>query len=461
MKKIQHAVLGTAMVFGSLISTNIQAQQGPCGWDLISQVTPPTCFGSCDGSILVTPSVNLPNVVYMWADGSSNNYLNNLCEEEYVLIVEDDKKCQQSYTFSVVNPAQVLLNCSVVVNESAPGAANGSVMVAVSGGFGPYEYEWQGYPSAGGSTLSGLSAGVYTVTVYDDKKCPATVSCEVFTDEKKECEGFRTQTQGGWGQCQQNGNNPGSYLFNHFAASFPNGLTIGCGTSTLHLSSAQAVCDFLPSGTTPALLPLNTNMVNPGAAYLNVFAGQLVAATLNAKFDADDANFGANSDYTLGELVFTSGVFANMSVNDVIAEANKKIGRCGSPFKISELKNAMAHVNENYVNGTTDLGYLTCPDDKKNEKNTFFGTANLTVKVFPNPVTSASKITIYSDDDQDVKVDIYNVAGQRIANLFNAKVLGGDNANIIFDAASLTNGMYFIKIISGDNVINHKILVTK
>src|SRR5688500_16598105 len=51
------------------------------------------------------------------------------------------------------------------------------------------------------------------------------------------CPGFRTQTQGGWGQCHINGGNPGTYLANNFAAAFPGGVTIGC-TNTATFTSA-------------------------------------------------------------------------------------------------------------------------------------------------------------------------------------------------------------------------------
>ena len=80
------------------------------------------------------------------------------------------------------------------------------------------------------------------------------------TEPTPACTGFRTQTQGGWGQCHQNGNNPGSYLFAHFASAFPSGLSVGCATNHLHFTSPQGVCDFLPSGTAPRALTSNTTL---------------------------------------------------------------------------------------------------------------------------------------------------------------------------------------------------------
>src|SRR5687768_552631 len=70
--------------------------------------------------------------------------------------------------------------------------------------------------------------------------------------EEDSCD-LKTFTQGGWGS-KPHGNNPGSYQFKNFAAAFPNGLTAGCSTYQLNLTSAQAVCDFLPCGGSAAAL---------------------------------------------------------------------------------------------------------------------------------------------------------------------------------------------------------------
>jgi len=61
-------------------------------------------------------------------------------------------------------------------NESAPGAADGSIEVMSLGGTGNHEYtingglDWQSSP-----VFTGLSAGVYTVGVQDEKSCTETV----------------------------------------------------------------------------------------------------------------------------------------------------------------------------------------------------------------------------------------------------------------------------------------------
>jgi len=175
---------------------------------------------------------------------------------------------------------------------------------------------------------------------------------------QQECKGFRSQTQGGWG-ADPHGNNPGVYLQNNFTGAFPSGLTIGCSTGNkLVLTSSSAVNAFLPSGTTPSLLPAGT-LTNPGGSYSNVLAGQLVTAVLNVGFDLYDPNFSTNTVHT-GDLVITSGIFSGWTINQLIAEANNTIGSCSNTYSASDLNEALSSFNENYDNGTVDHGYTNC-----------------------------------------------------------------------------------------------------
>src|SRR5690606_17977330 len=68
-----------------------------------------------------------------------------------------------------------------VINETAVGASDGSLSVTVTGGTSPYEYLW----APGGETtdsISGLSPGVYSVTVTDANGCIGTAEFIVYTD---------------------------------------------------------------------------------------------------------------------------------------------------------------------------------------------------------------------------------------------------------------------------------------
>jgi large repetitive protein len=175
---------------------------------------------------------------------------------------------------------------------------------------------------------------------------------------------LRTQTMGGWG-APANGNNPGVYRDANFAAAFPNGLTVGCnGGFTLTLTSAAAVQAFLPSGGTPAAL--TQNWVNPAGSLNNTFAGQITALALSIGFDENDPNFG-ESDDLLANAVINNGPFSGMTVGAVFAIANDVFGGCSNAYSAAQMTDVLAMINENFVDGTGNLGNLDCEPNFLNE----------------------------------------------------------------------------------------------
>ena len=243
----------------------------------------------------------------------------------------------------------------VNTNVTTNGGTNGAINVTLAGGKSPFIYSW----SNGATTedLTGLEGGIYWLTVTDANKCVKTYQAVITQPNSGICTGFRTQTQGGWGS-KANGENPGAYRDANFVAAFPNGVTIGCGTKLLKLTTTKAVEDFLPSGSTPEVLPAGT-LTNPAGTYSNVLAGQVVALTLNIGFDNYDATFGS-STANLRNLFITTGKFSGKSVQFLLDEANKALGGCSTTYTLSDINDVVTSVNENYVNGTSTGAFLGC-----------------------------------------------------------------------------------------------------
>jgi len=97
--------------------------------------------------------------------------------------------------------------------------------------------------------------------------------------------GFITFTQGGWGSPPNS--TPGGIRDQYFNQVFPAGLIIGSGTKTITLTSALAVKNFLPQGSTADAL--TQSYVDPTDSHISVFAGQAVALTMNVFFDLNGA----------------------------------------------------------------------------------------------------------------------------------------------------------------------------
>ena len=96
------------------------------------------------------------------------------------------------------------------------------------------------------------------------------------------------------------------------------------------------------------------------------FGAQLVAATANVAFDAAGITSNNFPPGTLGKLVYTDCVGADLvglSVNDVLALANIAISGGGTPagVTISDLSDALSVLNEEFVDCEIAVGCLALP----------------------------------------------------------------------------------------------------
>lgn len=163
---------------------------------------------------------------------------------------------------------------------------------------------------------------------------------------------YQTQTQGGWGG-KPSGDNPGAMLHANFATVYPEGLRVG-SNHWLQFDDPQEITDFLPQGGTAGTL-INNYDPPKKRTEAGVFAGQVLALRLNVDFSA--------AGYTrsgLGSLVIQTGTFEGWSVDELLSFCEQVLGGNSDElqYSLSDLNDAATNVNENYVDGTTDKGYL-------------------------------------------------------------------------------------------------------
>jgi hypothetical protein len=172
--------------------------------------------------------------------------------------------------------------------------------------------------------------------------------------------GYRTQTQGGWGNVCQ-GDNPGCYRDAHFEAAFSDGLEVGCGDLNATLLNSAAVARALPTGGEPrALLPGEAVFYDGSEAdpiVGTVLFGQVVALSLSVAFDAFDDFKQVDTPVPLADLVITDpdSPCVGMSVGEVLTAANAALGGCPAALSASELSDCAALINEAYVDGDAEV----------------------------------------------------------------------------------------------------------
>ncbi len=137
-----------------------------------------TCTGSADGTAAVTAGGGTPGYIYNWNNGATTASVSGLSAGNYCVTVTDANGCTATCCYSVSQPAFPLTASCSGTHVTCPGGNDGSASVSSTGGTPIYSYSW----SNGGtnSSVSGLSAGNYCVTVTDANGCTANC-CFVVT----------------------------------------------------------------------------------------------------------------------------------------------------------------------------------------------------------------------------------------------------------------------------------------
>ncbi len=133
----------------------------------------PLCFGGANGTATASSSGGTSPKTYAWSSGTTTATATGLTAGTYTVTVTDARGCTATASGTLTNPTQMTLTMSSV-SPNCYGDATGKITVTVAGGTNPKTYFW----NFGGTTatITGLSAGTYTVTATDAKGCTASMA---------------------------------------------------------------------------------------------------------------------------------------------------------------------------------------------------------------------------------------------------------------------------------------------
>jgi gliding motility-associated-like protein len=142
-----------------------------------------------NGDVSVNPIITggVAPFNYSWTNGI-NSASNTLGEGTHCLTITDGNLCQTTHCLTITAPTSLNLTTSSTP-ATTNGGNDGTATAAVTGGVGPYSYAW----SNGGttSTISGLTYGIYTVTITDQNGCEREGSVVV---NEPRCNGYFVST---------------------------------------------------------------------------------------------------------------------------------------------------------------------------------------------------------------------------------------------------------------------------
>lgn len=132
-------------------------------------VTPASCFASCNGTGSVAASGSFGGYTYLWSTGSTGTVINSLCAGPYNVTVTDLFGCTTTNTITVTEPTQLVLAGSTTTSNC--NQPDGSATVVGAGGTGAYTYLWNDPSAQTTATAINLIPGLYCVTVTDANGC--------------------------------------------------------------------------------------------------------------------------------------------------------------------------------------------------------------------------------------------------------------------------------------------------
>ncbi|RYF76512.1 MAG: hypothetical protein EOO39_05490, partial [Cytophagaceae bacterium] len=137
------------------------------------------CFNGNTGGASVTAATGgAGNFTYNWSPGNpmgdGTRSVTGLTAGTWTVTVTDANGCTSAQNFTITAPPAIALTAASQTNISCFGGSNGTASVnAATGGAGSFTYNWTpGNPIGDGTTsVTGLTAGAWTVTATDANGC--------------------------------------------------------------------------------------------------------------------------------------------------------------------------------------------------------------------------------------------------------------------------------------------------
>ena len=454
-------------VFGC-VTTEIFNITQPDVLDVTVVQTDIVCGGTNTGEIALTVTGGTEEYSYEWTPNvSTGATASNLAAGDYSVAITDANGCSITRDFSLTQPEALIW--TVTKTDALCNGETGSAALTVSGGVGPYTYQW--LPSGGtNAEATDLPAGDYTVTITDAIGC---VKVENVTITQPQAINITTQPQSA------------NITVNNTAT-----FTTAAGNITGYQwqvsEDGENWTDITDGGTSPVYSGATTSaltVTNVPVSY-NGYQYRVMllqtsdcfklsnAATLNVTniLVAVDDNFSANTI-----LEGTGGVAGDVTANDLYnnelvedTDITISIVNTGGLAGVTIDADGSINVPASTPDGTYIVIYRIC--DAINNGNCSDASvtivvsplvgvddfSKLDINIYPNPASTEVfvKVPDFSSHN-NLKASLYDLNGRlvRDGNI--------TTENFSMDVTGLESAIYILNVTSDAGVITKRIAVTK
>ncbi len=458
----------------------------------------PSCPGEMDGSITINPSGGTGDLTFLWSNGDMTATADNLAAGDYAVTISDANDCEAVFNFTLDDAAQLM----VIAESTSPTCSDGedgSITITLEGGSAPYSIMWGTGDTT--ETIENLGADVYNLSISDANNCAYDTTIQLVAPPEIDPNITSTnETSNGVADGTamadpQNGTPPYSYnwstgdttqLIENLAPgeydvtiTDANGCMVA-GTAvvnngdcdiTSEVNTQDISCFGLMDGSisielTGAVDPISYEWSNgsTGEILTNLAAGEYSVTLTDAngcQIQITDMIIIEPADITASDPIITDASTSTSSDGSI------EIGFSGGTGALS-IEYTDENGNPIGISSFEELptgSYQAIVTDENGCSKTFgpytVGVISsleeidpIIANIYPNPAQSF--FIIETDARLISNPHIYSVTGQLIASTFEKSL-----SKYTFDTNRLSNGVYYIKLVSETDIILKKIIITK
>ncbi len=376
-----------------------------------------SCNGGTDGAVYTTTAGGTTPYTYVWTNTTqTTENITDLTANIYNVTITDANTCTAINSATINEPAPIVV--TETITEPTCGNSDGQISVNVSGGTPPYTYLWSNAETT--SSISGIGAGIYDLTVTDTNGC-FTIENYLVNDQGAPLVSISSITDA---TC--NGNCDGAINTDVSGGTIPYQFLWSNGETTQNI-------DSLCAGNYSLTV---TDSLNCSAVALGAVNEPTPLSISLSSTNDDGTGTGTSS------VVASGGTPGYSYLWD---DPNAQI----TPTATG-LFNGLYNVTVTDVNGCTISDTITVHLVTSIENIKHLAV----IKIFPNPNNGNFTIKIDGQVNNTINVQIYNISGQKIyEDKINSKIKSIALPNI-------KEGVYFIKLFN-DQINSIKKIIIK
>ena len=413
---------------------------------------------------------------YLWSNGIRTSTNTVRSAGTYTVSLRSAAGCTSSCSYTVNTPLKITVS---KIDGRCSNEFMGSATVTANNGIAPYTYLWSN--GATTANANGLASGSYAIRVTDAGGCFATSTVNIFTnksliDYSSQAMTFNnTPVDSGayiWFNAVANFNYTGNYpvtirFINQNISSSRFNKNIPNSKLIITNAVSQASTSFTNGEwVTTAPPDLSGNYFVSGYSY--AVPSSIPASLIGVRWKGIWAS--SSSCMTQIRWKWSAAVYTDFSTDHTLIDVNPVDDVTASPYNNNDSagtpENYTAYciagalstgpldytgVNSAFVNRTpcatpdscnTDPSRLSAEINSKEHSNIF-------LNAYPNPFHAMTNIEFKRiDKSGHVRIDIFNMFGKKLRNIFDNVIEAGVTYSVSFDSGILPEGIYFCRMVT-------------